>query len=83
MIRFNPHKPHKVIPQAQAVPPCLGCLLRHVGCHSECEKYAIYLAKHEAEKEYIHQQKMKEHPGQPEYTKRRYREMRKGNRTKI
>lgn len=71
---------NRVIPQAQVKPPCHYCEDRHIGCHGECERYSEYLAKHTAEKEYIQQQRAKEHPGQPDYNKRRYREMRKGNR---
>ena len=31
--------------------PCKDCTERHVGCHSECEKYARFCAENEKRKE--------------------------------
>lgn len=30
---------------------CKGCTARFVGCHSQCEKYAAFLAKRQADRE--------------------------------
>jgi hypothetical protein len=32
--------------------PCKGCESRHIGCHSECEKYREYAAEYAAYREH-------------------------------
>lgn len=38
--------------------PCKDCTERHIGCHSECEKYARFCAENEKRKELQRRDKM-------------------------
>ncbi len=31
--------------------PCMNCEGRHIGCHSECEKYKVFSSENEKKKE--------------------------------
>ena len=53
---------------------CKGCTARFVGCHSQCEKYAAFLAKRQAERA-ERLQKTSVYPEQAEYTKAVHRKI--------
>lgn len=40
--------------------PCLFCDERHVGCHTECDKYKAYTKERKAYREHITKQKVEE-----------------------
>ena len=53
---------------------CKGCTARFVGCHSQCEKYAAFLAKRQAERA-ERLQKTSVYREQAEYTKAVHRKI--------
>ena len=39
---------------------CYGCKERHLGCHSDCEKYAAWKARYEEKKFHFYKQRKEE-----------------------